>query len=91
MDDIFEHSIDNDNFCSLLEAGLLESGILIGIVVLARSYRCVLAIFFWNISPTSGKTNMSLRILQIVKHAKLNLSLGFESLDSKSKKNRQHE
>ena len=90
MDDIFESSNDNDKLYNLLEARLLESDILICIVILARSYRCVLAIFLWKISPTSWKAKMSLRTLQIVKQAEFILSLGFKSLESKSKENLQH-
>ena len=90
MDDIFEHSIDNDNFYSLLEAGLLESDILIGIVALARSYRCVVAISIWKASLTIWKANEYIQTLQIVKQDEFNLSLCSEPLYSEFKENRQH-
>ena len=91
MDELFEYSIENDKLDNLLEDRLLEYIILIGILALARSYGCVSAIFIWKTSPTRLKTHMSLRTLQIVKQAEFKLSLGFKSLESKSKENRQHE
>ena len=64
MDELLDYSNENDKLDNLLEDRLLEYSILIGILALARTFRCILAIFIWKTSPTIWKANESIRTLQ---------------------------